>query len=101
MGFYINPANESKEEFLKREALSSPFDVKIAWGSVPDGFLPVVLVNNGPFTAAAIAYCERELDELTSLEDTRPRKIFLIKTEKLLSVTGRGFEEYARSNGLV
>jgi len=61
MGYYVNPQNMSKESFLKKEGVAVPNNPRITWESVPKGYLPVVLVNNGPFTAAGIAYCESEL----------------------------------------
>ncbi|MDO8490253.1 MAG: hypothetical protein Q7S47_02440 [bacterium] len=87
MGYYVNPRTESKESFLEREGIAAPSDRKIPWDSVSDGFLPVVLVDNGPFKAAAIAYSEEELEEFTRLDDRRPRRIFLVKVEKLLEVS--------------
>ncbi|MDP3697058.1 MAG: hypothetical protein Q8R55_03425 [Candidatus Taylorbacteria bacterium] len=97
MGFYVNPRNESKESFLQREGICAPSDRKISWESVPAGFLPVSLVNNGSFTAAAIAYSEDELDEFTSSDDPRPRKLYLVKIEKLLEVSDLGLHpDYAK-----
>jgi hypothetical protein len=101
MGFYVNPPNESKESFLKREGMAAPSSPKITWDSIPNGYLPVVLVDNGPFTAAAIAYCERELDEFTRLDDYRPRQMFMVKIEKLIPVADPGFRKYAEQSSLI
>jgi len=57
MGCYVNPKGESKEFFLDREALEVP---KADWSQVPKDSIPVVLVNNGMFTAAGIAFSEKE-----------------------------------------
>jgi len=100
MGFYVNPPNESKEDFLAREGIKGPYDLKFKWDSVPEGFLPVVLVDNGPFTAAAIAYCESELEAFTDMNDRRPRQIFFVKIEKLIPVAGRDFAEFAKAKAL-
>lgn len=86
MGYYVNPPNESKESFLKREGILAPH-TKINWEDVPEGFLPVVLVDNGPFTAAGIAYCKSELEAFTAPNDWRPRTIYFVKKEKLISVS--------------
>ena len=101
MGFYVNPLTESKEDFLKREGMVAPSSPKITWDSVPKGYLPVVLLNNGFFTAAGIAYCESELDAFTRLDDQRPRQIFIVKVEKLIPVADSSFKEYAEQNGLI
>lgn len=87
MGFYVNPRGETKESFLEREGIrASSSDLKLGWKSVPTGFLPVVLINNGPFTAAGIAYSESEFKEFTRLDDPRPRQMFFVEIEKLLRV---------------
>ena len=101
MGFYVNPPQESKEAFLEREGINAPFDLKLNWDSIPEGFLPVILVNNGSFTAAAIAYSHSELDEFTRMDDPRPRRIFLVKTALLIPVAGSDFVEYAKMKGLI
>jgi len=97
MGFYVNPPNESKESFLEREGIKSPYDLKIKWSNVSEGFLPVVLVNNGIFTAAGIAYCESELEAFTDMNDQRPRQIFLVKIEKLIPVTDEDFAGFIKA----
>ena len=101
MGYYINPPGESKESFLDREGVAVPNIPRITWDSVPKGFLPVVIVNNGRFMAAGIAYDKRELDEFTDLEDLRPREIFMVKIEKLLGVTNPSFANYVKEHGLI
>lgn len=87
MGYYVNPPNESKEDFLDREGMVIPPYPRLGWKDVPDGFLPVVLINNGPFTAAGIAYCEGELKAFTDPGDLRPKVIYLVKREKLIAVS--------------
>ena len=57
MGMYINPVGISKEEWLHKNGIAiSKEDAEIT-----NGVYPVCLVDNGPFTAAAIAYNEEEL----------------------------------------
>jgi len=101
MGFYVNPLNESKESFLNREGMAVPDSPKIAWDSVPKGYLPVVLVDNGMFTAAGIACGAAELDAFTKITDRRPRQIFMVKIEKLVQVADPAFERYVRQSGLL
>jgi len=101
MGYYVNPQNESKENFLNREGIVAPNSPRITWASVPKGFLPVVLLHNSRFSSALIAYCEAELEEATSLEDRRLRTIFMVKIEKLIPEVGPEFEHYVRNQGLI
>lgn len=93
MGYYINPPNETKEEFLQREGTKfSP----IEWKNVPDDSLPVVLINNGFFTAAGIAYSKRELEAFIVPADRRPKSFYLVKIEKLLPVSDLVVERIQR-----
>jgi hypothetical protein len=62
VGIYINPLDgTSKEEFLvKHGRMVSAIDVITFDYTKRETELPVVLVDNGAFTAALVAYCERE-----------------------------------------
>jgi len=68
MGYYINPEDMSKEEFLKLHGTPiRSVDVK----SVPNDTLPVCLVDNGLFTAAGIIYSSQEADEFLRVDGRR------------------------------
>jgi hypothetical protein len=99
MGFYINPPRESKESFLNREGVRATGRVR--WSDVPAGFLPVVLLDNGMFTAAGIAYSERELQAFTEPGDPRPKQFYMVRIEKLIPVSDRNFADFAKKQGLV
>ena len=98
MGMYVNPSNEEKETFLNREGML--VSKNISWKDVSKGYLPVVLMNNGPFTAAGVAYNESELTAFTGINDLRPRQIFMVKIEKLIPVVGAELERYVKDNDL-
>jgi len=85
MGFYINPPNETKESFLKREGL--PIEYPFTWDDILDDYLPVILINNGVFNAAGIAYCEDKLNVFCDPRDPRPKKYFVVKIDKLYDVS--------------
>ena len=97
MGFYVNPPNERKEDFLSKNG--TRVSEGLRYCDVPAGELPVILVDNGPFTAAAIAYSEREFQEFMDPRDRRPKKIFLVPIKKLVDVSGPAFVTWARDNG--
>lgn len=83
MGFYINHRNQSKERFLHEKG--SPISEDSAKRVLSGGsHLPVCLVNNGPFTAAAIAFDEGEIAEFSRADDPRPRVWFSVKREDLV-----------------
>lgn len=78
MGFYINPSNMTKEEWLRLNGeMISPLTAR----AHPAGDKVVVcLVDNGPFTAAGIAYDDRERDEFCRPDSgsQRRRQFFLV-----------------------
>lgn len=81
MGFYINPRNMTKEEWLARNGTSiTPQHAKIH--SAGDDIL-VCLVQNDGFSAAGIAYDDRERDAFFYPDsgEQRPKKWFLVKRE--------------------
>ena len=80
MGYYINPKDMSKEEFLIRKGhiLDGAPTVHEA-----DGRTAVCLVNNGPFTAAAIVFSPNELKEFTNPQDRRPKLWYMVKNSDL------------------
>jgi len=85
MGAYVNPTGMSKEKWLLKNAKEVHYPMK--WENVPENFLPVVLVDNGIFTAAGIAYNEGELDAFQDPSDIRPRRYFLAPIHRLHEVS--------------
>ena len=79
MGYYINPPDSSKEEWLAQHG--TPISSSEAATFIFDGeCLPVCLVNNGAFTAAGIAYDPRERDAFIRPDygKQRPRRWFKV-----------------------
>lgn len=78
MGFYIQGKEYiSKEKWLYHHAKVAleqppPFDKED---------IPLCLVNNGPFTALAVAYSENEMQAFTQPEDPRPKVWFTAKRD--------------------
>ena len=94
MGCYVNPKDNTKEDWLKENGKELDFmggydTTSIKYEDIVGSgeFLPVVLVNNGPFTAAAVAYDEMEWRDFTSDTDPRPRIIYKVSKEKLKEVS--------------
>lgn len=92
MGTYINPPNMTKEEWLRKNATAIPkneflgltFDAAKASGKYP-----CVLMNNGPFTAAAVADSAGELAywHKQLANDTRPMTFYVAPIDGLKEVT--------------
>lgn len=82
MGLYIEvPANKGKADLILdldprvEEATYEDGTFFIPdWDDAPKGFLPVCVVDNGPFEAAGVAYSEEELIRFSRLDDPRPRR---------------------------
>jgi hypothetical protein len=85
MGYYINPPNMTKEQFLKEKGTPIlPQDVR-SFDYASD-CLPVCLVNNGWMTAAAIAYHPREAEVFlgnSGGRDSRPKTWYSISRADL------------------
>jgi hypothetical protein len=86
MGSYINPPDQTKEEWLEEHGtpVTAP-----EWAGRPEGTIPVVLVVNSWGTAAAVAYCEGEFDFFVASEstDNRHRSWFYAPKDALYGVS--------------
>lgn len=88
MGYYINPTDGlTKEEWLMKfgERKDGVVQQEVdTWNEIPENCLAVCLVDNGPFTAAAIAYKESEFEVFKdNTNDDRPKTWFLVEKEML------------------
>lgn len=83
MGCYVNPQSESKELFLQREGRV----INVNEAKITSTELPVCLVNNGPFTAAAVGYSNSEIQAFGDVTDRRPKVWFMVPIEKLKEVS--------------
>lgn len=89
MGYYVNPPNETKEQFLAQHG--EPYqDGQTAYEAAGPDSRAVCLVGNGIFTAAAIVYDERELTEFTLATDLRPKQWYVVPVAELREVSPPG-----------
>jgi hypothetical protein len=88
MGYYINPQTMTKEEFLATHAAEVDYATVSKFSYPPTDKIPVVLVDNRAFTAAAIAYSPLERDEFLDTRDKRPKKYFLVPLNVLNQAAG-------------
>jgi hypothetical protein len=80
LGYYINPPDMTKEQFLATHGRPLGRET-ISWDNAAE--LPVCLVDNGPFTAAAIAYSPEEFQAFNRADDYRPKQWFMVPKEVL------------------
>ena len=86
MGYYINPTDgTTKAEWLIKHGVPMPLGIR-EHTAVYEGvrYYAVCLVDNFEFTAAGIAYDQRELESFNSPTDQRPKEWFYVPMEKLL-----------------
>lgn len=89
MGAYVNPQDMTKESWLLAIGAQASiaevvdqFDTRFA-----NNELAVILINNGPFTAAGICFSKREAKEFTDPKDSRPKTAFWVPLSALHSVS--------------
>ena len=86
MGCYVNVPGEKKEVWLEREGKTITLEEAQAHKDFEDVLL-IVLVDNGPFNAAAVAHCPSEQKVFLDPGDYRLKDYFLVETRKLLKVS--------------
>ena len=80
MGFYVNPKGMTKEMWILQYGRA----VRKEELKITDDEMPVILVDNGPFTAVGIAYSQDELSVFLR-EDGRSKMFYMCKREDLES----------------
>lgn len=78
MGRYLNPMNQTKEEWLEDHAV--PIN-DIPTTNTLFGYTAAVLVDNGDFTACALANTQQELEAFQHYTDFRPKLWFWVPNE--------------------
>ena len=103
MGLYINPVDGmSKRAWLQKfgerstaAELLNDFDKLRAEGKVP-----VVLVDNGHFSVAAVGYDVRETQVFCDPKDSRPKLFFKVPVEEIKKILDPDFQVQVESYGL-
>ena len=83
MGLYINVPGHDKVEWLESNATEITLDEFNDCEGLADTAIRVVAVDNGIFTAAGVAYDEREAKSFTDRGDDRPKRFFIAKKEAI------------------
>jgi len=88
MGCYIEPKDQTKEEFLiaKGRLVTEEEASKVTYHYTNTELL-VVLISNGGFNAAGIVFDEYEYENFTYPEDYRRRQWYMVKTADLYEVS--------------
>lgn len=103
MGLYVNPTGMTKEAWIDQHAVAeiSPEEmVRDRAKLIGDGLIPLVLVNNGPFTALAVVCSARDAVEFTYPGDRRPKRCIVVDRIHLADPNSGVGEAELASNGL-
>lgn len=85
MGYYIETdSNLGKADCILENTTSRELPVPTTPDRVPLGYVPVVVVENDLFDAAAIAYNSQELAAFTDPNDPRPKRYLLVSREDVI-----------------
>jgi len=97
MGLYINPQGTRKETWLEAKGMQVTKGQISFAEVVKQGMVPVVLMDNGPFTAAGVCWCEGEFQAFTEPGDPRPKIFYLIDTKDLQEGVNAEIPDYIKS----
>ena len=88
MGYYVNPTTgQSKEAYLAEHGRRVPLAEFVTFADFDGPELPVCLVDNGFFTAAAVGYCAGEVEAFAS-PDGRYKEYYMVPRTKLGDAAG-------------
>lgn len=97
MGFYVNPENQTKEAWLILHGQMVTTPTKVPEDTTTKAY--VCWVDNGPFTAAGIAFSDREIEVFSAPDDMapddmRPKNWFEVPKDDLYSVSNITAEDF-------
>lgn len=87
MGWYIQGPALGKAQYLIDTYGAVRVLAPKSYVKIPEGTAFIVVVNNGPFEAAAFAINESEFKVFTGL-DNRPREFLLMDRKKACELSG-------------
>ena len=102
MGLYVNPTTLNKEQWLIAHAeMVTHQDITGSnWTNVINmGRVPLVWVDNGPFTALAVAFSSEEAEEFAQ-PDGRAKRFFTVRRSCLADYASGVGEHMLRSYNL-
>lgn len=90
MGYYIQTPGQNVNKAIR---IAADHDGQLVskpnhYWDLPEGKALVVVVDNGVFEAAALAYSEREFQEFTDIQDTRHKDYVLLDKATAYKLAG-------------
>ena len=80
MGYYVNPIGMTKEEWLEIHG----YKIGRRMPKQTSGHTRVVLIDNGAFTAAGIAFDDEEAERFNRIDDFRYKVWYQVLTSDLV-----------------
>lgn len=88
MGYYIQvPNNKNKAQQISM-LYGGQIIPKPRFNEIPADKALMVVVDNGPFEAAGLAYDEAEFSEFTALDDIRRKMFVLMDKQQAYKLSG-------------
>lgn len=89
MGYYIQtPSSLQKAEQIAELSGGVIVDKPKKFSDVPVGLALIVVVDNGPFEAAAFCYDEGEFRDFTNPSDDRPKTYVVMDWDRACMLSG-------------
>ena len=89
MGYYIPGPTVGKGAYLEKEHDALPCSPSLAWVAIEHPtMVPVCVVSNGDFEAAAVVYDDAEYAGFTTPGDARPRQWYIMDRKKAYELSG-------------
>ena len=89
MGYYIQGPERGKGKYLEEEYHAVPCNVHEAYLAVGHvSLVPVCVVDNGAFDAAAVAYSSEEFECFSYHGDVRPKQWYIMNRVKAYELSG-------------
>jgi hypothetical protein len=102
MGCYVNPKDVSKESWLIDNGTRVGQVANVELDNIPSfhsfdaDCLPVILIDNGHFNAAGVAFSNSEYKVFTNPLDGRARIIYSVKQDLLMDPNVSDLKDYAK-----
>lgn len=89
MGYYIPGPTVGKGAYLIKEHDALPCSQAMAWMAIEHPtMVPVCVVSNGDFEAAAVVYSDAEYEGFADRQDVRPKQWYVMNRTKAYELSG-------------
>jgi len=98
MGYYLNakdlPSGGKAAALVNRYGAEVVVGPRPRFEEIPEGMAAVVVIENGPWDAAGLAYCKEEYKAFLDPEDMRPKRLLLVPKDTAYKLSGFNPKEH-------